>query len=231
MEWIKEVIWNNDMLQNILAEALGIFITVYLIDRFNKRREERRWLPSKHLLYAKLIHQVTRLMRETIPYGLWKRSRTVYCFGQVRAMASIEFENSDMFEVDTRIYQTIKDEGQFDTKPLSKYQTNFENILDSYAHIIEPELLEYLLKLEANLTSLSKNTIDWKNETEIKLFSVSLRGALVNASQIGLWLEKQASQRISREEFAQEFKEKTQELKKDISEVKKEKARNAKNAG
>lgn len=45
-------VWDSDFLSNIVAEALGIIVTVFVIDRLLAIRDRRRWSPAKSVAFG-----------------------------------------------------------------------------------------------------------------------------------------------------------------------------------
>jgi len=203
----------NDLWLNLLAEGLGIIATVFVIDRLLKIREEKRWLPSKNLLYADLTKLIDRLFRETIPFELQERSRTVWCFGSAQVILGIDFKEK-LIAVNYGIDRLLIEDRKFDAEILSRYQTQIHEKLNTSAHLMEPELLEKLMKLDGLLTSQSITTSDWENEIDKELFIMSFVGALATAGKIWWWLEEKADQRKTLEQLGQDFKEQITKLQK-----------------
>lgn len=64
---------------NLVAEGIGIVITVFFIDRIvrwqEEREEERRWRPARQLLYRSVIWAVDDLIRDLSPPYFYREER------------------------------------------------------------------------------------------------------------------------------------------------------------
>jgi hypothetical protein len=87
VDWKQWVDWTDtppgNLTTNAALELAGIVLTVFFIQKWADRREQRRWLPLMHQTYG-LLHDTTdRLVRELYGYQPDERHMTAYDFGVI----------------------------------------------------------------------------------------------------------------------------------------------------
>jgi hypothetical protein len=79
------VIWlespDGNMVWDILLQAIGIIITVTVLRRYFERQEEKRWLPARQDLYARLFSNADYLVRLLPAHYLPEPHEATYQFG------------------------------------------------------------------------------------------------------------------------------------------------------
>ncbi|MBW4634939.1 MAG: hypothetical protein KME30_24450 [Iphinoe sp. HA4291-MV1] len=206
----------QDLLLNLFTEFVGILITVFVIDRLMKWREERRWLPLKHFVYAQLLEMAGRLLHCILSAKLIKITNIIYEFGLVSSCPLVEIElgldEVTITDLLSEIEQKIQLEKQFDIELLSKSKQQLDNILDKYAFLVEPELLALLLELERALTSSLKLEANCEDKTSRWSLVLGLTQIALTVLELKAWLEQKASRRVVTEISTEEMLKATNKL-------------------
>src|SRR5205809_6628878 len=89
-----------DLGLNLVSEIFGILVTVLLIDRIIKRREESRWKPAKHIVHYKLVEIISQLFTTVIPHYVHnvhiESNYVIYQFGEVFSVPIINMSSIDI---------------------------------------------------------------------------------------------------------------------------------------
>jgi hypothetical protein len=72
----------TDLLLNLGAEAVGILVTVMIINKILERREEARWRPTKQYLYSSLSSKAESLVTYLTPRLECQSEAFMYEFGE-----------------------------------------------------------------------------------------------------------------------------------------------------
>lgn len=222
LEWMAESFFSRDMLQNIIAESLGIIVTVLIIDQLIKQREEKRWKPAKHVLYANLLELIGQLFRETIASDLLETpaSPWVWDFGSAHAILWIDFKD-EWIAINYGITQRLESDGKFDVNLLDKHRLQIRHVLETSISLMEPDLLEKLMRLDEALITLSSATINWNSGLERDGFTLLLKDIWVIANEIRIWLVQKADQCESLDQKILKFKREQQKLNLEIARLRK----------
>ena len=198
----------NDLLLNLLAEGLGIVATYVVIDQLLKRREEKRWLPAKNLLYAKLFEIANDFLVHFIPAEYWKIKVVTYYFGKSEVMVGIEVNDKllpELIENNFGLADSFTEKGFTDIESLETLKNKVKDILSNSIELIEPELLSQLLDLENSLAFLLKLDEMSKSNANDGITEDVLKKPIVTVSLIKHWLLSKVSRKINQEEYFQEM--------------------------
>jgi hypothetical protein len=186
----------QDFFLNILAEAIGIVITVFWLDKLIKKRErereELRWLPAKQLVYYHLTYSITTLL-EFLSGDRIHDTSFIYFFGEFRVRSSVdilEFPNQPVSDFVTKITENYNDRLN---DIVRRRAESAENVLEGNAQLLEPELLKLLIEYKMKLQQLA-STYDYQ-KSEAHFDKETLEFVLIIAVQsifnLLRWLEKQ----------------------------------------
>ncbi len=210
------------MLQNVIAECLGIFITVFFIDRRIKQREEKRWLPAKNFLYSKLFTLANDFLVNFIPAKYWKIEPVVYYFGECEVMAGIEINNEllpEMVVNNFGLAEIVSETGVTETEKLKALRNEIKDVLSNSIELIEPELLSKLFDLESALVFLLKPDETSKDSTNTGITIDLLLKPIASVSLIRLWLLSKANRKISIDKFYEEEAQTLKDVKKEKNDL------------
>ena len=198
----------QDLLLNLFSEFVGIIATVFVIDLILKRREERRWIPSKQSLYGKLFKLTYDIISYIVPFDIKEPSRFLYSFGEAQIFPSVDI-NSDMLKLGRMndIHAELTSSKKFDTEPLIKYRDKLGELLEKWAFLIEPEHLTKLLELEQSLDIALQTRANFDDSASISDYAFVLSEVVVFASNHGLWLVKKADKITTFDEFRKSIQE------------------------
>jgi hypothetical protein len=213
-----------DLGLNLLTEAVGIFVTVFLIDRIIKKREEARWKPSKNIVYYRLTELVWYLFVNFSPPSLHKDLEPVEISfggidtGTVKDISSLDL---DMFVLEPFLQREWADQllGPWLAEHRT-YMTEAKNTLDGIINdstvFLEPEVLSliFLLKQEVDnfllfLTNIL-NVLEETDETYLRNWAsyhvlVTLTRRLLAAAQmLEKWLIQQCTRKRTLNEIYDE---------------------------
>ena len=198
----------NDLWLNLLAEGIGIVVTVFVIDRLLKYREEKRWHPAKNLLYSKLFAIANDFLIHFIPVEYCKIEVVVYYFGESEVMVGIEIDNNllpELVENNFGLADSIPETGFIDIETIEALKNDIKDILSNSIELIEPELLSQLLDLENSLAFLLKLDEMSKSNANDGITEDVLKKPIVTVSLIKHWLLSKVSRKINQEEYFQEM--------------------------
>lgn len=200
------------MLENLIAEAIGILVTVFLVDRIIQWREAKKWRPSKNLIKAKLFRIAYGLTTSILgQLFLFKHSSELhfFYFGSVKAVSAGSFRKVGSDEILKELEEKIKSwkevEIYFNKDSLNKTYQELSNILEISSFLFEPKLHRLILELEHELAStIDLSTYYKTSEQEVPLSELraSLHRTLLWANIICLYLEENADKVRS---FSEEF--------------------------
>lgn len=132
----------QDIILNLIAEALGIIATVFIIDRIIMNREERRWRPSRQAVYARLLIIIDELLDEiniNLGGSLYKDNEQIYEMGSAVIHPHIKIEKPDEMSLTSALEQAL----EIELLPLqsSQLRQTMERLRhDAAALSKEPEL-------------------------------------------------------------------------------------------
>jgi hypothetical protein len=146
--WLGES-W-PDLLLNLVAEGFGIIITIFVIERFINRLEERRqdqvWLPMKRQRCTRLLRRMDDLLRETLVRGEHYEEETVEFPWEADEdpYSSVRVVRRDFNSPSTRL--TIQKKVQSDGIDFAVIRTSGTEIqkeaeTDSSGRLLSPEIL------------------------------------------------------------------------------------------
>ena len=84
----------GSLLWDVFLLALGIYVTVWVLQRYFDRQEENRWLPARQYLYRQLDSDADWLLELLPPDMQARRPRVVYGFGM---RGAIDYEQERDF--------------------------------------------------------------------------------------------------------------------------------------
>lgn len=166
------IIPSNDDLKgfsgNVLAEGIGILVTVAIIDRLIRRHEENRWIIAKQLVYAKLLLIIDRPLEAMfhlfyrMPHEL---SFNIYYYGPNPIISSIRFDDDDISTLHSDILAYVEQHIEEHANLMSSiYDSTLlptaldqihEAITDSYL-LIDPDLKNLLSQFEIDCVKLKR---------------------------------------------------------------------------
>ncbi len=209
-----------DLGLNLLAEAIGILITVIWVDSIIKKRERERWKPAKNVVYYRLTELVWQVFVYFSPLSLYKGSESVVISfgkidtGTVKDISSLdlgmsvlgpllkeEWANQELgpWLVEQRMYMT-------------EIKKTIDGIVNDATVFLEPEVLSLVLLLREevdNFFLFLSNLLFVTDETEeTHLLNwasfhtvITLAWHLLTAAQnLEKWLIKQSTRKRTLEE-------------------------------
>gem|GEM_PF-6669774 len=199
---------------NIGTTILGIVATVFWIDGKLKEREEKKWLPSQHFIYSKMMKLCGRGLRLTLPTRFVKSSDQVYHFGQVTSSPDYEIntkvEGSDLYsewQLELKIF-TKKEISQTIDR-LVEILSELNEILAQSAYLIKPDLLKLIFNAREELEriQLTKSLISYQenlediSEPDNLILTHELISLVAAFENILKWLFQKADKQESQKEY------------------------------
>ena len=200
----------SDLALNILAEVIGIVVTVFWLDRLiarrDKEREENRWLPSKHYLYYHFSYSISTLLEIVLVDGSYS-PKVVYFFGKKQVKAQEDFLEITSKSADYHVSRFIKSYDDKKNEVLMSRGENTERFIDVYGQLLEPELLYLLIEYRDLLRSIGldyqggkKYRSEWKPMDD-SAFKGRLIELVNSMYPILIWLDKHATKKMGIEEY------------------------------
>jgi hypothetical protein len=167
---------------DLIVEGIGIFLTVFIIDRLIKRREQQReeqlWLPTRQLLYDKLLNAIDNLLLDTLPPDFRTEDGSS---GRLFVALSQDIRDPDMESLllDRRVSELMsaphgleEDPAQATQISTTIYCKNLQlffgrarrvvnEVLDSSAFPLDPELANLLHTFEQKLANAHAKAAHW----------------------------------------------------------------------
>lgn len=190
---------------DFLLQALGIIITVAVIERYIERREAKRWEPAKHLMYVDLFN-VTELILQELTPNLPNKAGPLrtYAFGEHQPISALgEAFLDELDETDTEDYEepalwVIERRSDL----LREIETNLRDILRRSSNMLElePELSALSFQLESDLGFTLRELashVETGGEDDIRKKASAAVGhfelVVASANKLRRWLEGQAT--------------------------------------
>lgn len=196
----------KDMLLNLAGEAIGILVTVLVIDQWVKRRERKRWQPARDLIYVRMVKICDQVFRAALPEGLRSKTLELVSFGKAveirrrRLPASGSTGSADwdavLDEIDLQAQL-----GQFpDFEMLMESDRQIDQLIDGSAFVLDPEPLHLLYSLSREFR-LVHGTLGFrqgeaarKAEEDPDRVGIVI-AVLIAASALCDWLDRKADRR------------------------------------
>lgn len=199
MEQLISIIEN--LCLNLCTEIIGILITVFVIDKLIKRREESRWQKVKGAMYANILNTLTDTIRQ-LPDELRQPEKPmVYYYGNSTVIINYEIKEKLTKDVQAILEKESKRNGGFNFNAFFIAKQRISEIANSSVSLLDPTLTELLLIFEQQVSILKEKaseqqSINNKQETISQISSLIVRSTL----NLNSWLIKQADKRITLDE-------------------------------
>lgn len=206
----------TELLLNLVSEAVGILVTVFIIGRLLKIQEERRWLPLKHFVYAKLLEIIGELLIGTLPSKFIRQTNIVYEYGLVSAFPQAEIipplDEIKMTDLLSEIDQLLQRCQRLDVNLLFKSKQQIDDTLSKSAFLLEPEFLTLVLELDRSLSSVLRFEEDWSDDHARWNRVLGLTQVALTAIDVRAWLDQKVSNRLTAEVTTEEMLKETRKL-------------------
>lgn len=181
-----------DFLVNLASEAVGIIVTVFIIDRMLKRREERLWLTSKHHIYRKLFELCDGFLLKVLRVTPAREPRWFY-FGSVKILGSEIFGKHNQFQASSMIEASMPGDTLtfIHDAPYLNARKEVEGILHNSAHILGPELTALLVSFNNSISTFIQS-IYFDGEPDFKAIRQVWVEMGMSAFNVRVFLEKSA---------------------------------------
>ncbi len=195
MDWSSVI---ENLTLNIITEALGIIVTVLIIDRIIKRNDEKRWKPVKSALFAEIFRSTQDILYQ-MPREFTKTSNGYYLFGNTSASSRVEI--IEPFPMPDPLTEGL--DHRIKHIP---HKVNVPNLFDAHRRINEavdktgfmlpPDLLELILELNERfrlLELLHNDSTDFNSDDDKRKQLASVISGIMDSSyEINTWLIEQA---------------------------------------
>jgi hypothetical protein len=190
---IALIVWTrfDRLVDNLVAEFIGAILTVYAIDRIIRTREERKLLPAKCLLYARLLEIVDELLTIILPLESYEVNRGIYKYkrGEIYAIPIIQpIDAESLSRSALLVGQDIETRGPSIIASLALAQKQVDAILDSSTFLLDFDLINLLARLSFMFLS-SIPEVDWAEEGSRREFIRWLGNVILVIVEIRTWLE------------------------------------------
>jgi hypothetical protein len=203
----------GNLLWDLFLLALGIFLTVVILQRYFEHREEMRWLPARQYLYYQLFDAANWLV------GLWpresseERSPVWYRFGYISYSAD-ELGSSFGREVSSAanvpaLYDRVRQFAE-DPELLDSFKQDLDNTLAHSAAVFlarEPKLNVLISQLREHISHFEGSLEIYREAQEsghdpaaavglgssaIHQAGITLQMVILTAYQLRTWLASRA---------------------------------------
>lgn len=216
-----------DLGLNLLAEALGIIATVFLVDRIIKKREDARWKPSKHFVYSKLVEITSNLFTTILPISIQRQTDYfIYEFGEIRSFPALDMDKVDLSDekLKSQLYTDLGSSSIGNwikiRNDMTEIQERMDEVIGDSAFFLEPEILSLLLTLRNEIDNFVVRTPKFSGAaanghlSEDVFFPIaySISQLLTAAKNVERWLVNQSTRKLTYEDFRRELLEKSTKL-------------------
>lgn len=217
----------KDLFLNLLAEGIGIVVTVFVVDRMAKSREERKWLPAKKYAHAHLMKELDKFLTHILGSSFEnerKGSSVFYEFGDIPVLGEASYKNYDPINVAAalnshqNLYEVLQK--KFDFAPMRNLSNSLKNSLITSAHLFSPELRNTLIGLDNHIYEYIQN-LDGKDldmDGFMKNFPLGTYKIVTMTIDARIYVEKEADKVISMAEGIAEASQKIDKASKYIKE-------------
>jgi hypothetical protein len=134
------------VLWDLILQAVTIFITVWVIEKWLERREERRWRPARQILYSQLFDKADSLVR-LLPWESWSGHGSAwYHFAGARSYGTKVFGEDftdSLWRIDASEFEKRVQELAGKPELMASLEQGFDNTLGPWTGVFlarEPEL-------------------------------------------------------------------------------------------
>ena len=186
---------------NLCTEIIGILITVFVIDRLIKNREEQRLKQAKATMYANILNSITDTIRQLPDEFLLTEKPMVYYYGNSTVIVKAGIKEQPLKDILPILEKERKKHDGFDVKVFFSAKQRIGEIINSSAFLLEPTLTELLLTFEQQVSilkesNLESTTIANKQDSIARVLPLIFR----SITSINSWLIKQSDKHISFDE-------------------------------
>lgn len=203
---IEQILWI------LVTQLIDILVTIFVVDRLLKLREERQRTPSRKVVYARLFELSDAIFRpmiseETSPFFLDYNS---YVFGRsivigkISLVALLRNQPGMLAE----IHRHLLLNGWPDMEIYIQARTRLNQIIDRSAFLIDGDMLNMLFALDDALNDVvSSRPIKFSSDKSAFLLASSLNGLLTQTILLRTALEKECDRKILLSENINHFTE------------------------
>lgn len=205
---MEAALW-GDLSLNLVAEAIGIAVTVFFIDQLIKKREESRRLPARQHLYREAARLTDRLLG-LIPIRYTSTDMKVYRFGledaylfrSMKSGLALEKFHADLKETLER--EELSGRGSSNApscEELDALRSEIDRLLTVYSSIAEAQLIEALASANGQMEycGICVRTGNFSS------CAIALHNIVIITSKLRVWLQKKADRMLTFDEAMAEF--------------------------
>jgi hypothetical protein len=183
----------EDLVLNLIAEIMGTFFLAYILGYTIERREKKRWLPARCLLYTRLLEITDDLLIALVPEDARELKCEIYksLYADIYVTTTIEPLKEEILPVlPPLIERDIERHESFDDAALVHAEQQLEGTLDHSAFLLDAEPISLLLKLEDSLRKSIKLTAeaDWTDKGDRQVFAHLLGEVISGVNEVKIWL-------------------------------------------
>ena len=202
--------WLCDLSNNLVAECIGIIVTVFVINVLLDRREKARWKPAQDRVYKNIVDIVNALFLSMLPPGsVSKYHPWVLSFGTCRAEFAIDpsgrkgvSDSSFWFDA---VKWKVNTDGALDETALVVARERIAAVLAESGHLIDASLTAKILQLENLLAGVAsrppRDPSAWRNDAYLIAKATLLQGIASSALETISLLEARAERCLTREQW------------------------------
>lgn len=189
---------------NLCTEITGILITVFVIDRLLKNREEKRWQHAKGTMYANILSTFTDTIRQ-LPEELRQPEKPmVYYYGNATVITNYGIKKKLTKDVQSILEDELKGHAGINVNTFFIAKQRISEIVNSSLFLLDPTLTESLLIFDQQVSILKEKisqelTTNSKQETIAQILSLIIR----SVTKMNSWLIKRADKHITLDEHLQ----------------------------
>lgn len=161
----------EDLILNLISEAVGIIVTILIIDRLIKGQEIRRWKPATGQLLSDLLNITDELIFVLLPKQLRKISSVTYKFGNSSVTTAVEIDKQSLRNIVETICANINYYHSVNVNTVDDVHKQLEYVLRFSGIIMQPVLFDHLLSLDRSLGKYKRLRTDYRDSSEKSVFT------------------------------------------------------------
>jgi hypothetical protein len=217
---MRELFLSREFLVGLIHDAIGILVTVFIVDRLIARHERKRGLPARQVLWAEITDLMEHLMTYVLPSAYSNQIDPKHLeFGAAGVWVLTEIRSGTINEITSQVkqklakeqdvYKEITEENEVlisvpSADKLRAAQDRIDAVMVRYSTLLDPEPTNYLLKIRRELDNallLRRTNSEWI------AFGAPLNDIAIYLSELYSWLRLQADKEVTLTDQIEQMKE------------------------
>lgn len=157
---IKDSMW--DLILNLSSEALGMIVTIGIIDSILKIQEEKKWKPALGMIYGDILKTTENLLFEIVPPSLRKLQIRTFAFSKTKITLEFSFDLGNTELLEKKLEENV--EKLIGTVSINDLHRQLDYILRFSGFILDPTVFHLLVELDRAVTIFRRLPMDFTED-------------------------------------------------------------------